>query len=77
MREKLYQLLNVMESADLLRIVRFENDTKAKTAGKTRRVTVEVGGGSKGRKKSDFVIRDDSDYPAAGAVPLWLVGMMY
>ena len=45
--------------------------------GKTRRVTVEVGGGSKGRKKSDFVIRDDSDYPAAGAVPLWLVGMMY
>jgi len=45
-------------------------------SGENRRVTVEVGGGSKGRGKSDFVIRDDSDYPAAGAVPLWLLGMM-
>ena len=48
-----------------------------KQKGQTRRVTVEVGGGSKGWKKYDFVIRDDSDYPAAGVVPLWLLGMMY
>jgi predicted AAA+ superfamily ATPase len=31
--EKLYQILNVMESVGVLRIVRIENDTKAKTAG--------------------------------------------
>lgn len=131
--DKLYQLLNVMESVELLRIVRFENDTKAKTAGQkllffdpafysvlngeigtlreamtaslcsysgwevyaskddsqgdfiltketsgqSRRVSIEVGGSTKGRKKSDFVVRDDSDYPTSGAIPLWLLGMMY
>lgn len=31
--EKLYQILNVMESVGVLRIIRVENDTKAKTAG--------------------------------------------
>ncbi|MGE4526339.1 MAG: hypothetical protein AB7D24_10675, partial [Sphaerochaeta sp.] len=31
--DKLYQLLNVMEAVDLLRIIRKEHDTKAKTAG--------------------------------------------
>jgi len=31
--EKLYQILNVMESVGILRIIRIENDTKAKTAG--------------------------------------------
>lgn len=31
--EKLYQILNVMESVGILRIIRKENDTKAKTAG--------------------------------------------
>ncbi len=31
--EKLYQILNVMESVGVLRIIRTENDTKAKTAG--------------------------------------------
>jgi len=31
--DKLYQLLQVMESVDLLRIIRLENDTKTKTAG--------------------------------------------
>ena len=31
--EKLYQLLEVMQSVDLLRIIRKEHDTKAKTAG--------------------------------------------
>ena len=131
--DKLYQLLNVMESVDLLRIVRFENDTKAKTAGqkllffdpilysvlngemgtlreamvatlcsysggevyaskdesvgdfivkkdtsdRILRVSIEVGGRSKKHKKSDFVIRDDIDYPASGVIPLWLLGMMY
>ena len=67
-QRKLYQLLNVMESVDLLRIVRFENATKAKTAGQTRRITVAVGGSSKDRKNADFVVLDDSDYPASGAL---------
>jgi uncharacterized protein len=31
--DKLYQILNVMESVGVLRIVRIENDTKAKSAG--------------------------------------------
>ena len=67
-QRKLYQLLNVMESVDLLRIVRFENDTNVKTAGQTRRITVAVGGSSKDRKNADFVVRDDIDYPASGAL---------
>ena len=129
--EKLYQILNVMESVGVLRIVRTENDTKAKSAGDklffadssfysvlrgntgtarealvaslcadagwtietTRddstgdfviskpsdngilKLKLEVGGASKKIKSADFVIRDDIDYPAANAVPMWLLGM--
>lgn len=129
--DKLYQILNVMESVGVLRIVRTENDTKAKSAGDKlffadpafysmlrgnlgtarealvaslcadagwmvettkddstgdfvitrpsvqgmQKLKIEVGGPSKKTKSANFVIRDDSDYPAGNAVPLWLLGM--
>ena len=129
--DKLYQILNVMESVGVLRIVRIENDTKAKSAGDklffadpafysalrgslgtarealvaslcadagwtvettrddstgdfvitrptvsgVQKLKIEVGGASKKKKNADFVIRDDIDYPAANAVPMWLLGM--
>ena len=131
--DKLYQLLNVMESVDLIRIIRKEHDTKAKTAGEklffsdptfysvltgdignareslvamlcsyagytvettkddstgdfvirssigknSGHYKIEIGGRAKQLKNSDFVIRDDTDYPAGTHIPLWLLGMMY
>ena len=131
--DKLYQLLDVMEAVDLLRIIRKKHDTKAKTAGEklffsdpafytvlggnvgnareamvamlcasggflveatkdettgdfilskvagssTSLIKIEVGGASKGKKKADFVIRDDIDYPGERTIPLWLLGMLY
>jgi predicted AAA+ superfamily ATPase len=132
--EKLYQILEVMESVGVLRIIRAENDTKARSAGQklffsdpvlyeilggdlgtareamvasfcacagwkveaardetaadfilspsagykgARKYSIEVGGASKSSKHADFVIRDDADYPAANAIPLWLLGCMY
>lgn len=127
--EKLYQLLFVMESVELLRIVRLSNDTKARSIGAkilfadpcaynvlnadygTEReayivncftlagynvnaikdetkgdyivtkgdmsITVEVGGKNKKPKAADFVLRDNTDYPAGNAVPFWLAGMMW
>lgn len=131
--EKLYQILNVMESVAVLRIIRIENDTKAKTAGEKLffsdpafysvlrgnvgtareafvaalcaesgwlveavrneaegdfvisrtidgvkiKLKLEVGGASKKIKKSDFVIRDDVDFPSRNTIPLWLLGMSY
>jgi len=121
----------VMESVGVLRIVRTENDTKAKSAGDKlffadpsfysalrgnpgtarealvaslcadagwtiettrddstgdfviskpsdagiRKLRLEVGGASKRIKSADFVIRDDIDYPAVNAIPMWLLGM--
>jgi uncharacterized protein len=129
--EKLYQILNVMESVGVLRIIRTERDTKARSAGdklffadpafysalrgnpgtarealvaalcaeagwsvETTRddstgdfvitrssatgahmLKIEVGGSSKKPKSSDFVIRDDIDYPSTNAIPMWLLGM--
>lgn len=129
--EKLYQILMVMESVGVLRILRPENDTKAQSAGaklffadpayypilhgsqgttrealtaalcaeagwtvettkddstgdfvitsargtKIRKLKIEVGGASKKIKGADYVIRDDIDYPAGRALPLWLLGM--
>jgi len=129
--EKLYQILDAMESVGVLRIIRTENDTKAKSAGDklffadpafysvlrvntgtarealvaslcadagwtvettrddstgdfvvtrpsargVQKLKIEVGGVSKKIKSADFVIRDDIDYPAANAVPMWLLGM--
>jgi uncharacterized protein len=45
------------------------------TASSVRKLKIEVGGASKKIKSADFVIRDDIDYPASNAVPLWLLGM--
>lgn len=127
--EKLYQLLFVMESVELLHIVRLQNDTKSRSVGAkmlfadpcayavlnadegTEReayivncfkqagylvnamrdekngdyvmskegtsITIEVGGKNKKPKNSDFVVRDNTDYPAAKALPFWLIGMMW
>ena len=132
--EKLYQILEIMQSVGVLRIIRLENDTKAKTAGQklffadpvlyellagnagtareafvaflcesagwsieacrdetkadfvissplgikpVRKYTLEVGGSSKSAKHADFVIRDDADYPARNAIPLWFLGFLY
>ncbi|SLM13892.1 hypothetical protein SPIROBIBN47_30015 [uncultured spirochete] len=44
---------------------------------RTERYTLEVGGRSKKPKQADFVIRDDIDYPAGNAIPLWLAGFMF
>ena len=86
-------VLEVMDSVGVLRIVRIENDTKAKSAGEklffadpalysalngdlgtARKYKIEVGVHSKKPKQADFVIRDDTDYPAGNAIPLWLLG---
>lgn len=131
--DKLYQLLQVMEEVELLRIIRKERDMKAKTAGEklffsdpafytvlrgdignareamvamfcsnagyiieatkdetkgdfvlsksdlqqSENIRIEVGGLSKHPKKSDFVIKDNLDYPGGKNIPLWLLGMMY
>ncbi|MBN1242729.1 MAG: ATP-binding protein [Spirochaetales bacterium] len=131
--DRLYALIEVMEAIGLLRVVRFENDAKARSIGaklffadpafygvlggnagtmrealvtmlcaesgwlveaareettgdfvitrrdgaSPRRFALEVGGASKRRKGSDFVIRDDLDFPTAAALPLWTLGMMY
>ena len=131
--EKLYQIVNVMESVGILSVIRAEHETKAQSVGaklffsdpalypvlagnpgtarealvaclcaasgwtveasrderagdfvltrtaggKRKKVTIEIGGTTKSRKEADFVIRDDLDYPAARAIPLWLLGMGY
>jgi len=41
------------------------------------KLKIEVGGAHKKSKRADFVIRDDLDYPAGNAIPLWLLGMAY
>jgi len=75
----------ILTSVGVLRILRPENDTKAQSAGdfvitstrgtKIRKLKIEVGGASKKLKGADYVIRDDIDYPAGKALPLWLLGM--
>lgn len=130
--QKLYQLINVMEAVGIVRIVRFENDTKANTAGAklffadpctyrvlgnnegtereafvamcfdqskwkvaasrneeegdfvitppfvaSKKLLVEVGGGSKKEKSADYVLRDNTDFPSEKSIPFWLLGMMW
>ncbi len=135
--DKLYQLLEVMDAVGALRIIRFQNDTKAKSAGAklfladpclysvlhgnqgskreafvasilqeagfsvfaTRNETegdfiiskktgnlllginpsikIEVGGRNKILKKSDWVIKDNADFPSQKAIPLWLLAFMW
>lgn len=38
---------------------------------------VEVGGKSKGTKRADFVLRDDTDIPDGNIIPLWMLGFEY
>lgn len=127
--EKLYQILFVMESVGMLKIVRYQNDNKARSAGAkmlfddpcaypvlkadegTSReayvvfclrnadydiyamrdetngdylaikngnaINIEVGGKRKKPKASDYVARDNTDYPTGNAIPFWLLGMMW
>ncbi len=127
--EKLYHLLNVMESVGLLRIVRLQNDHKSQSVGAkiffadpcayavlqadigtereafiahcfsqagytieamrdemkgdfivskgNNQFIIEVGGKHKKPKKSDFVARDNTDYPTDNGIPFWLLGMMW
>lgn len=127
--EKLYQLLFVMEEVDLINIVRFQNDKKARSVGakmlfadpcaywvlnadkgtereafvafcflqagfsvsairdetkgdfiisnNAGQITIEIGGEKKKTKGADYVMRDNTDYPAGKAIPLWLLAMMW
>lgn len=40
-------------------------------------INIEVGGKNKKLKQSDYVFRDNTDYPDANAIPFWLAGMMW
>ena len=127
--DKLYQLLFVMEQIDLIRIIRYQNDNKARSTGAKmffsdscayhvlhanlgteresyivncftqmgysifatkdettgdfivkkdeKEFTLEVGGKTKVPKQADYVLRDNTDYPAENSIPLWLIGMMW
>lgn len=39
--------------------------------------TIEVGGEKKISKGADWVMRDNTDFPAGKAIPFWLLGMMW
>ena len=45
--------------------------------GTSPRIKIEVGGTGKEAKKSDWVIRDNTDYPAGKSIPLWLLAMSW
>lgn len=125
-KEKLYQLLQALETAQVIRIIRKQKDhrlhsigakiflhepaTYAALAGNTGslreaycaaalqeaghtvhaamdekecdviingKITIEIGGTAKKRKKADFVIRDKTDIPTSGVIPMWLLGFSY
>jgi predicted AAA+ superfamily ATPase len=38
---------------------------------------LEIGGKKKNKKKSDFVLRDDTDVPYENSLPLWILGFKY
>lgn len=38
---------------------------------------LEIGGRNKARKKSDFVLRDDTEVPYENTIPLWMLGFKY
>lgn len=40
-------------------------------------IKIEVGGKSKKKKSSDFVIRDDVDLPVRNVIPMWMLGMLW
>lgn len=39
--------------------------------------SIEVGGKNKKGKESDYVIRDNIDYPSSHVIPLWVLAMMW
>lgn len=43
--------------------------------GNSPKFKIEVGGKEKILKKSDWVIRNNTDYPSEKAIPLWLLAM--
>ena len=43
--------------------------------GTSPKIKIEVGGKDKVLKNSDWVIRDNTDYPGGKAIPLWLLAM--
>ena len=43
--------------------------------GTSPKIKIEVGGKDKVLKNSDWVIRDNTDYPGGKAIPLWLIAM--
>ena len=40
-------------------------------------ISIEVGGSHKSPKNSDFVIRDDVDFPIKNIIPMWTLGMLW
>ena len=42
-----------------------------------RGMKLEIGGKNKGKKKSDYVIRDDIEIPGRDNIPLWMLGFRY
>ncbi|MEK6704294.1 MAG: AAA family ATPase [Bdellovibrionota bacterium] len=125
-KEKLYQLLQALEVAQVIRIIRKPKDhrlhsigakiflhepaTYEALAGNTGSVreaycaaafqeagytvhaamdekgydmiidgktTIEIGGATKKRKKADFMIRDGTDVPTTGVIPMWLLGFAW
>ena len=38
---------------------------------------IEVGGKNKKAKQSDFVIKDDIEFPLRNNIPLWIAGAIY
>jgi uncharacterized protein len=124
-KEKLYELLNVIEQIGLINIVRYKSDHKVNGKGakifladptiyhvlggetgnlreaivttlmrqmgenifatkderkgdfEWNKKTLEIGGKSKVAKGSDYVIRDDIEFPQKRVIPLWALGMMY
>lgn len=43
----------------------------------SEKITLEIGGESKKTKGADFVMRDNTDYPAGKAIPFWPLAMMW
>ncbi|MGK5085193.1 AAA family ATPase [Bdellovibrionota bacterium FG-1] len=125
-KEKLYQLLQALEAAQVIRIIRKPKDhrlhsigakiflhepaTYGALAGNTgsvreaycaaalqesghtvhaapdekecdmivdEKISLEIGGATKKKKKADWVIRDNIDLPAPGVIPMWLLGFGY
>ncbi len=122
-KEKLYNLLYVMEHSELINIIRKSGKYNTKGAkiflsdpsvyycyngniGNAREafvvmclkerynkiyaskderdcdfiindIKIEVGGSSKQKKNSDFIISDDIDVPVKNKIPMWMLGLIF